>query len=241
MPPVRKLRTTVASVEDHGEDVYTVTLVPESPVPAFRAGQFLHLALDAYDPSSHWPESRVFSIANAPSNREMLRVTYTVKGPYTRRMAAEIKPGAEVWVKLPYGSFRIEPEPGREMALVAGGTGITPFISFLELACAKGCDAPIHLFYGVRKPPLALYQPLIEEAKHQLSAFSYHLFSEETDAMPEGATAGRLAPAQAAARVRDKENAIFYLSGPPIMIDVFRSGLTGLGIASAHIRVDDWD
>ena len=62
----QKLNCVVEQVIDHGERVYTLALRPERPVPRFRPGQFLHLALDPYDPSGFWPESRVFSIASPP-------------------------------------------------------------------------------------------------------------------------------------------------------------------------------
>ena len=52
----QKLRCVVDRVVDHGERVYTVALRPERPAPRFRAGQFLHLALDPYDPTGFWPE-----------------------------------------------------------------------------------------------------------------------------------------------------------------------------------------
>ena len=68
----QKLACRVERIVAHGERVYTVALRPERPAPRFRAGQFLHLALDPYDPSRFWPESRVFSIASSPSQRDLL-------------------------------------------------------------------------------------------------------------------------------------------------------------------------
>ena len=84
----QKLGCGVEQVVAHGERVYTLTLRPERQVPRFRAGQFLHLALDPYDPSGFWPESRVFSIASSPEERQCLRLTYAVHGGYTARMEA---------------------------------------------------------------------------------------------------------------------------------------------------------
>jgi hypothetical protein len=95
MSMARKIRCAVERITDHGDRVYTVELTPETPVPAFRPGQFLHLALDAYDPSGFWPESRVFSIASAPSQRRALRIAYSVKGAYTIRMEQELRAGGE--------------------------------------------------------------------------------------------------------------------------------------------------
>src|SRR5215203_4942761 len=104
----QKLRCVVERIVDHGEQVYTLALRPERPVPRFRAGQFLHLALDAYDPTGFWPESRVFSIASAPAGRDLVRITYAVHGRFTARMEAELREGRQVWIKLPYGDFVID-------------------------------------------------------------------------------------------------------------------------------------
>src|SRR5689334_281529 len=111
MAVTQKLACVVERIADHGEHVYTLTLRPERPVPRFRAGQFLHLALDPYDPTGFWPDSRVFSIASAPDDREVARITYAVHGRFTARMESEIKPGGQVWIKLPYGDFVID-SPG---------------------------------------------------------------------------------------------------------------------------------
>ena len=69
MAVVRKIACAVAKVTDHGERVYTVELETATPVPRFTPGQFLHLALDDYEPGGFWPESRVFSIASSPRQR----------------------------------------------------------------------------------------------------------------------------------------------------------------------------
>jgi ferredoxin-NADP reductase len=241
MPPVRKLRATIRRVEHHDAGVYTVNMEPEKKAPRFRAGQFLHLALDAYDPSMPWPESRVFSIANAPTRREMLRVTFAVKGTFTQRMADEMFVGGTVWLKLPYGAFRLEVEADREVALVAGGTGITPYISFMEEACDNGCDAPIHLFYGVRTADLALYGDVIAECRKKLPRFRAHLFVETPKSDEAGYIQGQLNLESILESLQKPSTAIFYLSGPLAMIRAFRAGLTGRGIDPENISVDDWE
>src|SRR5215210_4075540 len=126
----QKLSCVVEQVVDHGERVYTVALRPERPAPRFRAGQFLHLALDPYDPTGFWPESRVFSIASPPAERELVRITYAVHGRFTARMERDLVEGKAVWIKMPYGDFFIESGP--EVVLFAGGTGVTAFTAFLE-------------------------------------------------------------------------------------------------------------
>ena len=120
MPVTQKLRCVVEQVVAHGERVYTVALRPERQVPRFRAGQFLHLALDCYDSGGFWPDSRVFSIASSPAQRDLVRITYSVHGRFTARMESDLAEGREVWIKMPYGDFVIEGP--RDIVLFAGGT-----------------------------------------------------------------------------------------------------------------------
>ena len=91
MATPQKLRCLVNKITDHGDHVYTVDLSLERPLPRFKPGQFLHLALDDYDPSGFWPESRVFSIASSITQRNVLRISYSVRGRYTARMENELQ------------------------------------------------------------------------------------------------------------------------------------------------------
>jgi len=118
-----KFPCLVNKIIDHRDHVYTVDLSPERQLPRFRPGHFLHLALDDYDPSSFWPESRVFSIASSSVQRDHLKITYSARGCYTTRMGNELQEGQWVWVKLPYGDFVIR--DANKVVLLAGGTGIT--------------------------------------------------------------------------------------------------------------------
>ena len=69
-----RLKAIVTEVNPYGTGVYQIRMRPESRIPCFKAGQFLHLTLDGFDPSSgFWPESRVFSIASGP-DEECLQI-----------------------------------------------------------------------------------------------------------------------------------------------------------------------
>ena len=95
----QKLNCVVEQIIDHGERVYTLALRPERPVPRFVPGQFLHLALDPYDATGFWPESRVFSIASPPAERDLVRITYAVHGRFTARMESGLAEGTQAWIR----------------------------------------------------------------------------------------------------------------------------------------------
>jgi ferredoxin-NADP reductase len=238
----RTFPADVVAVHQHALGLFTLEMRPRlGSVPRFKAGQFMHVAIDPYDPSTNWPESRVFSIANAPTRCGALRITYAVKGRFTSRMAEEIKPGGTVWLKMPFGSFHIAPQQGRELVLVAGGTGVTPFISFLEFACDEQTPSSISLFYGVRSPEMFLYTDVIAECRQKLPSFSCHMFAESGTSENPDILRGQLNIELILSKTPEPKSAVYYLSGPPVMIKAFRANLAARGIGQDSIRVDDWD
>lgn len=245
MPTPRKIRCAVAGITDHGGHVYTVALTPETPVPVFRPGQFLHLALDEYDPSGFWPESRVFSIASSPVERRRLLICYSVKGVFTTRMERELRKGGHVWVKLPYGDFVVGAEA--EVVLFAGGTGISAFTAFVA-----GLDASrtgrVHLCYGARSLELLLFRKEIEAALAKSPSFRVTYCVERGNVEAGGQFADRLQVRQgilsanfAAQGGPLSSSSVFYLSGPPAMLKALSSSLPALGVAPERIRIDAWE
>jgi ferredoxin-NADP reductase len=227
---VRKIACVVRDVTDHGERVYTVELRPSAAVTRFRPGQFLHLALDAYAPGGFWPESRVFSIASSPRERDRLSITYAVKGAFTTRMERELAPGGRVWVKLPYGEFVVD--PGTDAVLFAGGTGVTAFTAFLQ-SLQPGQATRVLLFYGARKPDLFVYGSLVEACALDVPSLAYRLVCEETD--------GRLRVDAAWPAIEALHNPVFYLSGPPQMLAALTAQLREHGVSPDNIRTDAWE
>jgi ferredoxin-NADP reductase len=227
---VRKIPCVVRAVTDHGEHVYTVELEPSMAVPRFKPGQFLHLALDACEPGGFWPESRVFSIASSPRERDRLAITYAVKGAFTARMEHELVAGGRACVKLPYGEFVVD--SSRNAVLFAGGTGVTAFTAFLQSLTPERSQRVL-LLYGARKPNLFVYGPLAQACAREVPSLSCSLVCEETD--------GRLQVDAAWSAIATLRDPVFYLSGPPLMLAALTAQLRGRGLTTDDIRTDAWE
>ena len=230
MAVVRKIQCVVRAITDHGERVYTVELEPSISVPTFKPGQFLHLALDPYDGTGFWPESRVFSIASSPRERDRLTITYAVKGAFSTRMEREVAPGALVWVKLPYGEFAVE--SGRDAVLFAGGTGVTAFTAFLR-SLTPDLQTRVLLFYGARTADLFVYGSLAKACADEVPSLTCNLICEETQ--------GRLQVDAAWPAIVKMDDPAFYLSGPPSMLVALTDRLRAHGVADEAIRTDAWE
>jgi len=253
----RKLRCVVESITDHGGRVYTVDLAPANAVPSFRAGQFLHLTVDDFDPAGFWPESRVFSIANSQHDRSRIRICYSVKGRYTQKIEQTLAVGRDVWIKLPYGDFVID--DASDAVLIAGGTGISAFTAFVE-GLTPEPRHKVTLVYGARTADLLLFQDTILDQFAKVARFNVIFFTENADA----GFAGRMAalpraPACIVGRIsvdsvfspRSSDirclisaaapSPVYYLAGPPVMISVLSSALRDRGAEPDQIRVDAWE
>jgi len=156
----RKVEAEVQSVSDYGHGVYSLILKLPRAYTRFKPGQFMHLTVDPFDPvNGFWPESRVFSIASQPKT-DTIRLVYSVKGRYTKRIRDNLQPGTCCWLKLSYGDFSIEKnlELDRSIILVAGGTGIPPFIPYLLDDSKISPDRTVLIYYGVRNPKFLIFE-----------------------------------------------------------------------------------
>jgi len=248
MSLARKIHCTISAISAHGGGVYTVDLTPAGILPPFRPGQFAHLTVDDYDPSSFWPESRVFSIASSPAEKKRLRICYSVKGRYTTKMEQQLKVGGDVWVKMPYGEFFID--DATDAVLMAGGTGVSAFTAFIE-AMKPGMLKNVWLIYGARNPGLLLFREMIEGQLTKIANFHLVYFTEGQSAeltaqvaglvKPPACVSGRISLDAVFQSVPDAAKKVFYLSGPPIMLNTLSTGLRQRGLPPEQIRMDAWE
>nr|ABH03007.1 SpaV [Spirochaeta aurantia] len=153
---------------------------------------------------------------------------------------SELSVGKEVWLKLPYGDFVIGEESvsAGPIVLLAGGTGVAPYVPFLVSQRQAG---NIHLYYGARQPEHLLFVPEFTRLRAE-SWFHLHLFLEQGALPSLGSQAGRLSIAGVAADLgADFLAAQYYLSGPPQMIASFQRELMQRGVGAASIHQDEWE
>ena len=230
-----KIKVTVEEVVKHAGSAVSYRFIPQGRVPKFHAGQFLHLALDEYHADSQWPESRVFSIASSPSERASeLAVTISVKGRFTERIFNTLENGSECWLKLPYGEFLFPSD--RHLVLIAGGVGITPYLSLLGQMLEEHSAQAVSLCYGVRSAEHYLFGDLLSRCGAELPNFAKTVYCED------GSVPGKKGILDIdAIRAAAPAGSLFYLSGPPAMISAFKNRLRDLGVERECIRVDDWE
>lgn len=223
---IKKYHSIISDIQNPIPGVYTLTF--ESPKKfKFHPGQFLHLALDDFDPSMQWPESRCFSMQSVPGSHE-LTITYSVVGNFTKRMADELEAGQQIWLKLPYGDLFQRGLTRNNCVFIAGGTGITPFLSLITGSAFKDYLNPI-IFLGFRSQNYHIYAKELEQARRTNPSIKIDIFYENEH--------GRLNIEEIFKQCGATN---YYISGPPLMISSFRQYLLGQGLGNDEIITDDW-
>lgn len=105
---------------------------------SFQAGQFVLLR-----PSPLLPW-RAYSFSRAPGRPLRLTVKRVQGGQVSTHLTTTLKEGDTLEVKGPYGLFVLPPKCTRAL-FIAGGSGVTPFISMLQEQAAKGWPFPVTL------------------------------------------------------------------------------------------------
>ena len=227
---VKKYKAKVIAIENKIEGVYRLTLAAEKGCFRYSPGQFLHIAIDAdYDGASQWPESRCFSLQTSPEET-YAQITYAVKGEFTIRMEQEIKIGGEVWLKLPYGELFEQEHNRTHTVFISGGTGITPYLSLFTDTSFADYKNPV-LYAGFRSSTFNLYTDELEKATSINPNLVANNVYQDTDGILD---IDRIF-------LKNGVDASYFISGPPVMIKLFKKSLLDNGVKVNNVLTDDWE
>jgi len=222
----KKYKSELISIINPFEGIYTLEFKSLNGKYKYHPGQFLHIALDEeYDGSSQWPDSRCFSMQSNP-HEETIRITYSVKGAFTKQMEKTLKTGSEVWLKLPYGDLFTQPHDKTNTVFIAGGTGITPFLSLFTHESFNEYINP-KIYLGFRSKEFNIYSGEI----NSLGSCIPKIYNQDIDGVID-------------IQKIFNENGIesnYFISGPPAMIKAFKNTLSGKGVPANKILTDDWE
>ena len=120
----RRHRYSVASTNRLDASTTEIRLKPSGRALAFRPGQFIFVSFRS---AATGPEPHPFSIASSPHG-STLDLVVKALGDYTTTLM-EIPPGVRADIEGPYGSFSHLNVPRVRQVWIAGGIGVTPFLS----------------------------------------------------------------------------------------------------------------
>ncbi len=220
---------TVAAVKHPNMSTTEVTLRPKNgAIKKQRAGQFLFV---------HFPEDRIlneshpFTISSAP-HEDVLRLTIKACGDFTRYLFSNLKPDMGAVVEGAYGLFDYK-TGGRKQIWIAGGIGLTPFLSFIR-DMNGDLAHDVDFYYTVRHPEEALFVDEIKAAAGKNPRFRPHIRFSAT----EGSLSVDHILENANGNLRDYH---IYLCGPLPMIQAFEKKFRELGLPKDKIHYEEFN
>ncbi|MCW2852067.1 MAG: paaK [Nocardioides sp.] len=232
---------TVASVERLCHDAAAVAFdVPEHlrEAFAFEAGQSLTLRR-TIDGQEH---RRTYSICAPVGAPPRVGVREIPDGLFSSWLVHELRPGDEVEVQTPTGSFRADPAAGGRHLCIAAGSGITPMLSIASTVLAGHPEAEVTLLYGNRTSGSVMFAEELGDLKNrhgQRFRLSHVLSREPRDAelfsgRLDADRLRRLLTALVPVRAMDH----VWLCGPFAMINDAREVLAELGVPEERVHFE---
>ena len=162
-----------------------------------------------------------------------------------KQVLSQMKPGAELVMKGPYGDF-VLPEPlKRPVVFITGGIGVTAVRSMLLHAIAHQLPSallPITVFYANRRPEDAAFLAELTQAcfysdsstlvatMSQVQESSVSWLGEE----------GYVDQAMLARHLKDISAPLYYLDGPPELVAAMKTMLSQAGLDAEQIRSEEF-
>ena len=206
----------------------------------YRAGQFVDITLLDPPETDAEGDSRGFSISSAPSE-DVIMITTRLRDTAFKRVLQTMPIGTRVKVEGPFGDLRLH-HADRPAVVLTGGIGITPFRSILvETIRAGGLPYPVVVLYANRRPQDAAF---LDELRALEGEDEYLRFVPTMSGLQASDTwdgeRGHIDGSMLDRYLGGMTDPIYYLTGPPGLVQGLRTMLVETGVDDDDIRTEEF-
>ncbi|MDP2655916.1 MAG: hypothetical protein Q8P17_05445 [bacterium] len=190
----------------------------------YKSGQYLEWTLGNVSLDNRG-NRRFFTISSAPED-ETLALTTRIpdKSSAFKHTLSNLQIGATISASSLAGDFVMPKDTKKKLAFLAGGIGVTPFVSMARHCIKTGENRDAILLYSSKAEKEVAYRNIFTSASrngwrtfYQIGVIDAELIKKE---------------------ITDYAERLFYISGPPSMVDAMKKMLIGLGISRFSIKTD---
>jgi predicted ferric reductase len=212
----------------NGSSTEVILRAKKESIQRHRAGQFLFVR---FPDDKILNESHPFTISSAP-REDVLRVTIKASGDFTRHLFSNLQAGAVAVVEGAYGMFDYK-TGGPKQIWVAGGIGVTPFLSFIR-DMNGNLEHDVDFYYTVRHREESIFVDEIEAAAKKNPRLKIHIrFSS---------TVGSLTVDEIAKNTGGNISGHHvYMCGPLPMVQAFQKKFLEAKVPAANIHFEEFN
>ncbi len=197
----------------------------------FIAGQYIRISF----PDPHFEDARSngreFSIASSPNEKKHLMIATRISESGFKKNIYEVPLGSLVTVDGPFGIFTLPREP-HSVVCIAGGIGITPFLSMATFAAEEQLPNPITLLYANGSAESAAYADALKELEKRNPNFRVQ---EKIGLLDEP-----FVLEHAKERLAPDSLCMWYIAGPPGMVQACRHILLHNGVVENKLHIEEF-
>jgi ferredoxin-NADP reductase len=203
--------------------------------PGHDAGQHVDVRLTAPD---GYQAVRSYSIASAGPGQEIeLAIERLPDGEVSPFLVDDLELGDTVELRGPLGGWFVwRPEQTQPVQLIAGGSGVVPFVAMTRAHAQAESNVPMQLLYSLRMPDDAGFRDELSQPS-ATARITWHY----TRTVPPGwsRSAGRLTAEDLKRETLPPEQVpLIYICGPTGFVETVARALTSLGHAPDSIRTE---
>ena len=207
----------------------------------YQAGQHAVLTVPAMIGFDSYGPSHTFSFVSAPHETDLQFAT-RIRDSALKRTLQAAQPGLKVKIDGPGGIMTLHEDAARPAVFLAGGIGVTPFVSMLRHAAHARLPHRLWLFYSNRRPEDA---PFIAELRALERAnpnfrFVPTMTKMENSRQPWTGETGPISKALLGRHLPASLASVYYLAGPPGLVTCLRDLLDGLRVADEDVRDEEF-
>ncbi|MSP52267.1 MAG: 2Fe-2S iron-sulfur cluster binding domain-containing protein [Alphaproteobacteria bacterium] len=229
---IREVDCRVIAVERATHDVSIIRMEAETKRPfIFTAGQYASVALGDLP-------ARDFSMASRPGERWL---EFHIRGQQGSDIATYLKNdlqiGAKARIKGPSGTAYFREYHGTDILAVAGGTGIAPIKSIVDMALTAGVRQPIEVYFGVRAERDVYLADHFSSLATKYSNLKFTLVLSDEKKVKKGRRTGFVSDALDA-DLETGRNVRAYVAGPQAMVEATFKVLDRAGVRRKNCFAD---
>lgn len=222
-------RASVIEVREVSPSLFLLTMRPEY-LRSWDPGMFVQLTLEQTDWSRPWPLSKPFSLASWGGSH--IRLLIRREGRFTSRLIEKAHAGSQLTIKYPFGDLVLD--RAVKYCLVAGGAGVSPFLSFLDYYVERRLSTPVVLIHSVRR-----HEELVSEFYWRDLPGSVRVCPWVTSEHVQGDPRRHLDIIDALQVTGVRDNSWhFVVSGPPQFTRTYVRSLSDAGFG--NVQIESW-
>ena len=233
-------RMTIVDRQKIAADTMAFWFEPDDGYFEFRAGQHVDLVFAQPQQGCENDNFRTFSLASSPQEKKSIMIAMRMRKTTFKTSLQAAALGTKFVVSRARGSFTLHKDAARPAVFLAGGIGIAPVRSILQLAAQQRLEHKLYLFYSNRATDDAAFMEELESLGTQNRNFIFvpTVTGHRTLAWPY--ERGYINHEMLKRYLVGLKGPVYYIAGPSGMVTAMTSLLNSAGVSEDDMKTEEF-